>query len=283
MFSLVLIILASLIPFVVTWITSPEEIFLTTDESKPKQIFKKDTSKRLSKKGKWFIAAIVLTSIFASIQFIQNEKDKKALNNERDIRDSIITAKINYGNDSSRKILFSNLSEALAKQNLQYDSSQKRIEKLITDSSKRVTNVISENEPSLMLNTNPVTLDSSNGNYRYFGINIKAFKGEVYNANLHLKVIKESNKELSLFKINSDVGIENERLTEGMRTFIPVNLYASRGTILYFYVFGYYTNSTNKKKIPFDEICMFDLNDFVSAFLTAEPNRRIRKFLSTRW
>ncbi|MBN8668694.1 MAG: hypothetical protein J0M30_14445 [Chitinophagales bacterium] len=97
--------------------------------------------KRLTKGGKW-AAAIGLTIIafsFLQYRLIKKRDDRKdgLLKVERDNRDSIISARITSGVDSSTNKLFTDLSIAFANQNLRLDTVRKRIESL-RDSAKTV-------------------------------------------------------------------------------------------------------------------------------------------------
>jgi len=290
MFSLILIILASLIPFIVTWITSPEEIFLEINESKAKQIFKKDTSKQLSRKGKWFIVAIVLTCVFAFIQFFQNEKDKKVLNNERDFRDSIITAKINFGVDSNRKVLFKDLSEALANQNLKIDTVTKKLE-ILKDSARSKVMVFEGDAPLL----NFCNQD---------GVSIKKIVQDtcVFLVKLCCENSGSRNVDLTLISLASPLEPSmslNQLIPTGKTIFLSKNFSIPKSQSMnqeisisdqdikkyktfFFFMHGTYSNSTNTKTFSISSIVRYGMinNDF--SFIATPYDEQIKLFLKNK-
>ncbi len=76
MLSFLIIVVVSLLPFISTWISSPQEIFLEeVGRKEKKNIFKKRTSWTLTKKGKVFLGIACLTIIIAWIQ-LKTTKDQ---------------------------------------------------------------------------------------------------------------------------------------------------------------------------------------------------------------
>lgn len=174
MLSFIVLVFISVLPFVSTWITSPQDIFLEKEEgfSKPEKIFRKKTSWRLTNKGKIFLGIAALTIFFAWVQYRENEKATSKLENQLTERDRINRAELRNRDQESRRELFyrdslnnaklkirDSISNAqlnkrdslaservekgknetiaiLGRYSLRYDSSQKRIEKLVKDSSK---------------------------------------------------------------------------------------------------------------------------------------------------
>lgn len=109
---------------------------------------------RLTKRGKFVVAIglfIILLSFlqFRKLQESDNQKDA-LLKKERDARDSIISARIAAGVDSSSNKLFNDLSIAFANQNLLIDTVKKRIESL-RDSAKTVIINASKDLPRLII------------------------------------------------------------------------------------------------------------------------------------
>lgn len=227
----------------------------------------------------WAILLLTMGSFFLGLEKDHNaasdkEKDQKLAKLEQDKRDSIAKDRT----DESNKGIVNAFADGLGKYQLKYDSSTKAIIKIIRDSAKRVISA-PEEEPSLMINTNPVTLDSSNGNVRFFSINLKSFKGEVDNIHVRVIPVKGYGDKFTKFPDNPDVAITNTTLSEGMRTMLPVSLYASKTATIYFHVFGSYTNKKKSLRFTLDEICFFDLDKMESGFLTAGPDKKIRKFI----
>ena len=68
MWNVIIIVFVSLLPLIVTLITSPQDIFITNEKKRETQIFKKNNKKNLSPRGWAFLASIILTALFAFLQ-----------------------------------------------------------------------------------------------------------------------------------------------------------------------------------------------------------------------
>jgi cell division protein FtsL len=276
MFNLILIILVSLIPFVVTWITSPEEIFLSNDESKTKQIFKKRVNKKLSTKGKWFIVAILLTTVFAFFQFLQNDRDKLDLKNEREKSESKISNRV----DSSRKVLFKDLSDALAKQNLLFDSAQKRIEKLVRDSTSRVTNYIQqETQPqvSLCLGDSSIRVEQIRANGLMFRLRVCGYNNTAKKVRSIAYIVGAKQGQYHLLKKQTIISNETLLSFEDNVVFIPVE--NTNGINIFFFYVEYEFENTKGKKITNTDVGQFTLSTGISGKANAEFKNQILQFL----
>lgn len=186
MIGFIILIIVSLLPFISTWITSPQDIFIDNDYLKSrKEIFKKRTSWRLTKKGWIFLGIAFLTILFSWIQYNENIKSAKKFQNQLSERDSINRLELRIRDNQSRyeqrvrdslsvekiKIRDSLASAkvengknetilALAKYSLRYDSSQNVISKLIKDSARKT--VIQPIDPVLGLCYNGLSRKKSN-------------------------------------------------------------------------------------------------------------------------
>lgn len=186
MLSFFILVVVSLLPFISTWITSPQEIFLEESRFKKSQpIFKRQTSWKLTRKGWYFLGIAVLSIFFAWVQYNENQKSTNDLKiqlatrdsinrtelrirdqqarKEQSVRDSVNNEKLRkrdsianlqlYKRDSFANVRIEKGKNetivALGKYSLRYDSSQQFIEKLIRDSSK--TKVIAQSDPILNL------------------------------------------------------------------------------------------------------------------------------------
>lgn len=241
--------------------------------------------KRITKRGKLvlFILVIILLLLVGQEWNSQTENYKRnlSLKKERDQRDSIITERVRKGIDSSSNKLYNDVVMAFQKQELRLDTVNKNVER-IRDSSKSIIKVVSEIEHSFKLDINPVTLNSSNGNDRFFTINFRAFKGEIYNINIDIEIIQKIGNEYSLFPKKELLGIRNDRATEGETIHVTPRLYGSQGTIIYFYVHGTYENNNKSKKYLVNEICLFDLNTMSSGSPNAQTMLDVRNFLKSK-
>ncbi len=241
--------------------------------------------KKITKRGKLvlYLLLFILLLLIGQEWNSQTDNNRRnlSLEKERNLRDSIIKERVKTGVDSASEKLFNDVVKAFEKQELRLDTVKKTVER-IRDSSGKIINVVSEIEHSFKLDINPVTLDSSHGNTRFFKINLRAFKGEIYNINVDIEIIKKSGNEYFLFPKKEIVGIRNDRATEGEIIFVTPRIYASLGTIIYFYVHGSYTNSNKSKKYPIDEICLFDFNEMSSGSPNAQAMYDVRNFLKSR-
>ncbi|MGV3528660.1 MAG: hypothetical protein ACO1OO_07190 [Flavisolibacter sp.] len=172
MISLVILIVVSLLPFITELITAPQEIFLEEGIKRPRQIFRKRKSWRLTQRGKIFLGIAGLTMFFAYVQFMENEQSTRELRRQLAVRDSINRGELrlrdqqfrieqstrdSINNEKLRQRDSISILEqlqrdsiaservekgksetisALAKYSLNYDSGQGRIEKIIRDSTR---------------------------------------------------------------------------------------------------------------------------------------------------
>ncbi len=266
----------SLIPFVVTWITSPEEIFLSNDEPRTKQIFKRKANKKLSTKGIWFIVAILLTTAFAFFQFLQNEKDKIDLKSERDKSELEISNRV----DSSRKVLFKDLSDALAKQNLRFDSAQKRIEKLVKDSTSRVTNYIQEEtqpQVSLCLGDSSIKVEQIRVNGLMFRLRVCGYNNTAKKVRSIAYIVGAKQGQYYLLKKQTIVSNETILSFEDNVIFIPVE--NTNGINIFFFYVEHEFENTKGEKITNTDVGQFTLSTGISGKANPEFRNQILQFL----
>jgi hypothetical protein len=176
MVTLIVLFIVALLPFVTTWLTSPQELFVEdgSKSKKSKPLFNPKTSWKLTKKAWVFLGIALLTMFFAWVQHKDNEKEKGELRtellerdninrnelrardqdarNEQLNRDSINNEKLrlrdSIANSKVEKSKNETISQ-LAKYGLKYDSSQKIIEKLVRDSSRKT--IIQPADPEFLL------------------------------------------------------------------------------------------------------------------------------------
>lgn len=195
---ILLIVIISLIPLVVTWFTSPEDIFIQKGEgpSPKREIFKRRTSWRLTKRGKAFVALFLLTGFFAFMQDLKSKDDtrqakeeaKKELhirdslaNDEQDRRDSISYNRFDSANLATVK--------ALAEYSLEVDSATGRIIKTLRDSAKRT--IINGPEPVLEIVVSPGDEDKLRSNHvngNRYEVVVPLVSREANSANLNVVI-----------------------------------------------------------------------------------------------
>lgn len=134
------------------------------------------TRHRLTSRGKTIVLLAILILLFSILQFFISDSKETFLAKKDAIEDSIrnekIIKQVSQGIDSSSKTLFKNLSEALAKQNLRFDSLNISIVKL-RDSAKTVVYNNELEKPILMITENGIKMTDSSG-VRIFSLSITA-------------------------------------------------------------------------------------------------------------
>jgi len=124
-------------------ITTAILTFLTTKGGLTDNRFSKPWE-RLTKRGKQvFLLLIIMTALLVLQEWnsqTKNDEKDKLLEAETHQRDSIVTNGIKQGVDSSSRKLFADLSEALAKQKLEFDPINKEIKNLKDSIKKLVVN-----------------------------------------------------------------------------------------------------------------------------------------------
>jgi hypothetical protein len=119
----------------------------------------------LSKRGKWVAFLALLILAFSLLQFVVSDEKEKFTTNQDYIEDSVSTqhtiTEINKGVDTNSQRLFKNLSDALAKQGLKFDTLTSSLT-YIKDSLKTIPTTLPE-KPILLLRNNGISVkDSAN-------------------------------------------------------------------------------------------------------------------------
>jgi hypothetical protein len=280
MISLILIIFASLIPFAVTWITTPGEIFIEKGEKKKKEIFRRRTGKIISVKGYWFIGAILLTGTLAFLQYKQSESDKRVLKIERDKRDSIITSRINAGVDSNRRVLYNDLSLALAKQSLTLDTVSKKLRSL-GKPSQNTNTIIQQPDPlfGICAWEHGINLTEKNDALHKISLSISyCHSNSPSNVKLQLfflypenGIFKRINKVPLIFEKKG--GLEQDGAFEDQISLTTSGLPSK----LFLYIRGQYTNFKKNKAFKIDDVSVLDITMNKAAFTSDKIKQDIRK------
>jgi hypothetical protein len=152
---------------------------------------KDQTDFKLTKTGMLFIFVTLLGLATTLGLFFLSEDEE---NNNRQIqdrqqktRDSTITSGINKGVDSSRKVLFKDLSDALAMQNLRLDTVTNTLTK-ISDSSKIINNY-AQTDPTLAIENGGFRLAEQIENRYTYTYDITSFSAASTNFDLYLNLI----------------------------------------------------------------------------------------------
>lgn len=134
--------------------------------------------KRLTKRGKevfFVLLTIGLVLVFQEINTqSKNKLSETTLKTEQNERDSLITIGITKGVDSSRKILFDDISKAFLKQELELDTVKKEVVR-IRDSARTITNNYEkEDAPVIMIDSTGIALVTQNNTERKYSISFKS-------------------------------------------------------------------------------------------------------------
>ncbi|WP_316811344.1 hypothetical protein [Pedobacter heparinus] len=221
----------------------------------------------------WIVfTAFLLTILVTYLKDLQSVKEDKlrleAAKKDLEVRDSI-------SRDREEK---NNLEviTALAKYNLDYDSKQKAIIKLIRDSAKQVFNVKSDIQP--VLDIADIILDSTAYPNYYIKIALRCTKASAYNISIKMYVISETKNGLYFFSsINSNYLIKNTDLqVEKIRTTPPIKFSETDKSIkrFHFLYVGSYQNLEGKK-IPFNELLNYSFERRRMGFLPEPYNSKI--------
>ncbi|MBI1781207.1 MAG: hypothetical protein HYR66_07530 [Sphingobacteriales bacterium] len=305
MWNLILIILISLLPLIVTWITSPSEIFVEDGNlSKTrKEIFKRTISRRLSIRGWFFIGTFLMTAVFVVLQYRSQKNAEKEAERKLQIKDSLNKVEqgkrdTSFSKEQDRRdsISYTRLRdsknetvEALAKYGLKYDSAQKRIEKLIKDSTGKTVNNIQEIIPFFGLK---IPVESEKFNSIHIA-KVSPLKDSLY--------LKFSCRDNTCFNVNLNMAYV---ITRGAKSFFKT-IYLIRNTTtpkdgilntyteinppfdlfdnkIYFYFFGTYTNANSKTTFYISELYQYDSTNEVYIVMDSQRESTVLNYLTTQ-
>jgi hypothetical protein len=231
--------------------------------------YKKKWWKIITKRG-W--GAIVLTLSVIMLLVWQNylsektsDKKDEALKKEKEKSDSTVTNRIKAGVDSNRKILFDDLSQALAKQGLGFDSNQKRIEKLVKDSSK--IRVFEKEDPVLHL----VTMAGKKGieiikeDNGAFTIEIQILSSDAGSGGFEItySILKANSKDQIIYLGKRSPLQYNKKLSANQASIspfiIPSDNYG-KPEMIFVWARGKYKNIDLSKTFQLDEVYYYNVN-----------------------
>ena len=288
MLSLILIILTSCVPFVATYITSPQDIFIKEEEEKRKEIFKKAKQNKISFKGKIFVSTIILTTFLAIFQYTQNEKDKIRFESLLANRDSINQKKLTQRDSVSQKLIIQNKNEtieALAKYSLKYDSLQNKVIKLVKDSLKGT--VINNAKPDPYFSICPgddgAIKTELNDSALHFKIKFCSLNSTSKNIILKLSILAVKNNRIVL-KNNTnhfECFSKNIRLLKDGTLTCGFSLRLNyKPDNVYILVQGTYTDESSSTIFKIDDMANYDFNLNTFLFPNAIEDSVVRKELN---
>jgi hypothetical protein len=198
------------------------------------------------------VCYIVVTFYQYSINKKESGKQQVRIDSIQRASDSVISAGIDTGNAR----LFRNLSEALAKQQLQLDTVNKKLVDIRNDTSRRKTTIVSGPDPVFLIDS--IIQDRDNGRRHHFIVVFHSLlststgfdiMGYTTIRNLQGKLIAAGGGKIFSF---------NEKVPPGREIIHGFEVDANPSLKqVYVYLKGTYQN-TSGKKIPIDDWYLYD-------------------------
>ena len=248
-----LIILIPIIALVISFISTKGTL---TDLK-----YKKRWWKIVTKRG-WLV--ILLTFVIAGLlwwqNFLNNQKEKtkdELLKKEKATSDSTISSRV----DSNRKVLFNDLSVALAKQNLQFDSAQRKIENLVRDSTNQKITIINSEDPNFdICDIKPILKTDDSLILKYFFCSENATS---YDINVTIDIISKTTSNNQYFPLYNNLNFlpPNSVINKGKN--LSINQYWGKwpkADIYFFRIKGTY-KKFDGKILTIDRILSYDFSD----------------------
>ena len=213
--------------------------------------------KRLTARGWMVCIAFMLTMIVNYLKDEQAErndlyKEKSRINEKK--ADESTSRKLN---DESNAKTINTFTVALAKYGLKYDSTQKIIQKLIRDSSKKIVRIESAENPNIILHS--IILDKTVYGTYFFKISLFCQNAPSEHINIKLSTICEVGNEYHAFNKLSNFYSNDGSMARGeLFTFSVVCKTPQTPQAFYFLLNGSYKNAySNKYKV--NRIYSYDL------------------------
>ncbi len=308
MIGFIVLLMISLLPLVVVWITSPEDIFMSKNEiskEKPKIIFQKKQPKKLTNKGKLFFLIALITATLSWLQFDENEETANALRTELALRDSLnreeirlrdkASIELQLSRDSinnenvrrrdsiSYKIVEQGKNEtivALGQYSLRYDSSQNRIEKLVKDSAKKVVYLAEEPNFQARLGSAIQFIDSTDIEYR-FSLTFCSYvaSSSRYNIQYYVGFLESINGQcFYLYKETPfPMSMTLPKDGVGMTKFTTPKV--SKDGLVVVLVKGTFSNLDGSKTFPLQTVLYYDFKRDYSGLFRGGTEKRITDYL----
>jgi hypothetical protein len=190
----------------------------------------------------------------------EKEQDKKALVIMQSSSDSTIQA----GIDSANRRLFDNLSEALYKQGLKFDSVKNEVTAIKNDTSRKA-NVYGPDPFVSLCNDSLITiLEYPTQSSIRFRLAICNSEAACKNLKLSASIVGEDNDH-NLFFLSKHELISNGSMSNGTRSTIRIITgYAPDALKYYFLIKGSYFDVRKTKKFTVDDLYLYDLKTKVA-------------------
>lgn len=250
--------------------------FLTSKGSLTNNSYKKIWNKLTSRGKLVFYVSILLVLILAGQEINTQNTNKK----EVSYRDSIVTAGVKSGVDSSSNKLFNKLSKAFAKQNLKIDTLNSTVIKLKNSTKTTVNNYSSEN-PVLTIEGNGLVLKSKQNSIFDYLLSFTSNDAGSTNFNLSIYMLTEfSDNSYTLTK--PDFLNQNIKIPKGGKWTIGFQIDSKQDVKnIYFYVKGNYSTLDEKFTYKTDQVYIYEEVDKITSTLISPKRENIIRFIKT--
>jgi hypothetical protein len=227
------------------------------------------------------VASIVVSILYYYLNNkAENKKEYEAAEQQRS-RDSIIQFKT----DSIARETIAFLTEELRKNGLKYDSAQKTIERLVTDSAIRNTTYISSEDPivDVCIPDGLIIRRQDYELYLYnFIVKLCVTGAGARDIQLFATVILSDSVQTPIKSFGKKQLFERPAMLSPDKLFgveFPVRVKSVRNPSFIVYFEGTYSNSTETKKYPIDQMCFVKYPDGGEGIHYVINRRRVLLFL----
>ncbi|HEV8079259.1 MAG TPA: hypothetical protein VGP43_01000 [Chitinophagaceae bacterium] len=237
--------------------------------------------KRITRRG-WVVALLALLIVVLTIfQYVTTKRinDKKEIeqSSQRRISDSIISAEIRKGVDYNRLRLFSDLSEALGKQNLRLDTVTKNLE-ILKDSAKTIIIKTPRDLPIIIMQDGGLKLFKKTDSSINLDVTIISTQAasKILSLNYFLEIHFSDGSILSSERIRPLIG--KVILPKDQPIGQTIHLSTSKEiSIVNIALVGIYTATDNTQQIILKEIYRYRVSEGQVGFFTSEEREQFFK------
>ena len=248
--------------------------------------------KIVTKRG-WLIILLNLGIIILSVfQYFFNERDLKRKDAEatkkQTIRDSVL--KSNYDSslyvlknkfDTSNLKTVTTISQTLGKYGYLFDSAQKRLVKIISDSSK--TKIIEQPDPILSIcSFQGIKLTKTENGLNYFDLLFCSEGAGSTGFNINIAILlSDSITSNNYFYFKDNLKLQDHLQIAKDAAFVEHFNFSDKISFIFLYVYvsGTYTNIDRSKRFKIDDIYYFNKNGRTVGLVEGETRNKIIKYI----
>lgn len=248
--------------------------FLTSKGSLTNNTYKRIWDKLTGRGRLVLYVSIFLIFVLAGQEINTQNTNKREIS----YRDSIITAGIKSGVDSSSNKLFNKLSLAFAKQNLKIDTLSNSVITL-KDSAKTIVNNYSYENPVLTIEGNGVMLKSKQNSIFDYSLAFTSNDAGSTNFNITIYMLTEF-VDSSITLTKPDFLNRNIKIPKGGKWSTGFQIDSKQDVKnIYFYVKGNYSTLDEKIKYKIDQVYIYEEVDKITSTLISPKRENIIRFI----